>query len=110
MSQPNTIKIDNVEYVRKTDTPAGPPTPYRIVVADRGWVFVGATTQHPDWSLTIANARVIRVWGTDSKKPGLGYLALNGPTASTKLDPSGTVRVPAHAVVATFDTDSAKWV
>lgn len=109
MSSPTTIKIDNVEYIRKTDVPAGPPTSHRIVVADRGWVFVGSAVSEDDGSVTISNAKVVRYWGTDASKPGLGYLALNGPTSKTKLDPSGTVRIPAHALVATFDTDAAKW-
>lgn len=108
MSTPITITIDGTEYIRKTDAAAGPPTEHQIVVADRGWVFVGNVTKD-DAGISIANARCIRCWGTDNDKPGLGYLAANGPTSKTKLDPSGTVRVPLHAVVATFDTDAAKW-
>src|SRR3990172_8200141 len=105
MSTPTTITIDGTEYCRKADVPAGPPTAHRIVVADRGWVFVGATSTDADGALTISGAKVIRYWGTENDKPGLGYLAMNGPTSKTKRDPSGTVRVPAHAVVATFDTE-----
>lgn len=109
--QHNTMTINGVEYVRADSitTPAGPPTPYRIVVADRGWVFVGPTTEQEDGSLIITNAKCIRVWGTDETKPGLGYLAQNGPTDKTKLDASGVVRVPTHAVVLTMDTDGALW-
>lgn len=107
---PKTISIDGTDYIRVTDLPAGPQTEYRIVVADRGWVFVGAVVAEDDGSLAINEARCIRCWGTDSDKPGLGYLALNGPTTKTKLDPSGTVRVPAHAVVAMFDTEASKWL
>jgi len=106
---PKTISIDGTDYIRVSDLPAGPPPEYRIVVADRGWVFVGAATTEDDGGITIANAKCIRHWGTDSDKPGLGYLAQNGPTAKTKLDPSGTVRIPTHAVIATFDTEAAKW-
>jgi hypothetical protein len=111
MTTPLTITINQIEYIRKDSitTPAGPPTPHRIVVADRGWVFVGATEQHDDGSLTITNAKCIRVWGTDESKPGLGYLAQHGPTSKTKLDASGTVRVPTHAVVFTLDTDAPLW-
>lgn len=107
MSTPTTIKIDNQTYVRADK--AGDPTPHRIIVADRGWVFVGATTVGADGSLSISNAKCIRRWGTDDKRSGLGYLALNGPTEKTKLDCSGTVRIPAHSVVATLDTDAGKW-
>lgn len=106
MSTPNTITIDNQKYVRADQ--AGEPTPMQIVVADRGWVFVGNVTYNDD-GVTIANARCIRYWGTDAEKPGLGYLALNGPTAKTKLDSSGTVRVPKYAHVMSLDTEASKW-
>lgn len=41
-SVPNTIKIDNVEYVRK-DSVAPPSKPGKraVVVFDRGWIFAG---------------------------------------------------------------------
>ncbi len=94
MSKPNTISVE--------------PTEKQIIVADRGWVFVGDTT-HSDEGVRITDAKCIRVWGTDESKPGLGWLALNGPTSKTKLDPSGTVFVPKHALVAAFNTDGAKW-
>lgn len=110
MSTPKTISVDGVEYIRATDLPAGPPSEHRIIVADRGWVFVGPTVVEDDGSLTVSPARVIRHWGTDNDKPGLGWLALNGPTSKTKLDASGTVRVPRHALVASFDTDGALWL
>ncbi len=107
---PKTISIDGTDYVLATDPPAGPPSEYRIVVADRGWVFVGPTLDEDHGGVTISPARCIRYWGTDNDKPGLGYLALNGPTSKTKLDASGTVRVPAHAVVASFDTRASLWL
>lgn len=103
------IEINGEQYVKASDVPAGPPSEYRIVVADRGWVFVGPTTQHEDGSLSITNAQCIRIWGTDESKPGLGYLAANGPTSKTKLDASGTVRIPTHAVVLTLDTSADLW-
>jgi hypothetical protein len=109
VSTPKTISIDGTDYIRASDMPAGPPSEYRIVVADRGWVFVGPTVDEADGGVTISPARCIRVWGTDESKPGLGYLALNGPTDKTKLDPSGTVRIPQHAVVASFDARESAW-
>jgi phage tail sheath gpL-like len=107
MSTPNTISIDGTDYVRADSQPAVTGD-IQIVVADRGWVFVGAVT-NDEAGTTIANARCIRIWGTDNDKPGLGYIAMNGPTSKTKLDASGTVRIPLHALVATFDTDASKW-
>lgn len=64
------------------------PTGQHICVLDRGFVYVGEISWSGDW-LTIANARNIRVWGTNN---GLGELR-NGPTGETKLDACGTVMV-----------------
>lgn len=90
MPQPNTITIDNTRYIREDSVPANSPPlgPTRIVVADRGWVFVGACEDHADGTVTLRNASNIRIWGTTK---GLGELA-NGPLPSTKHDPYGTVR------------------
>lgn len=82
--------IDDQKYVRADSVAnsALPLGPLRIVVADRGWVFVGNCEGHDDGSVTIKNARNIRVWGTTR---GLGEL-VNGPLQGTKHDPYGTVR------------------
>lgn len=108
MSNPQTISIDDVLYVRADSVPAGDPPPVRIVVADRGWVFVGHVVED-DEGILISNAKCIRYWGTDEKNPGLGHLAANGPTSKTKLDPSGTVRIPRHAIMLTLDAKQEHW-
>ncbi len=69
--------------------------PQQIVVADRGWVYVGKSRRIGD-VLLIDGARCIRVWGTTC---GLGQLAEGGPTETTKLDPMGRVEVPMRAVI-----------
>ena len=73
----------------------------QIVVCQRGWVMYGYVGQYGD-ELVITQAKNIRVWGTTA---GLGELAKNGPTASTKLDDYGTVRVHVLAVVLRIDAD-----
>lgn len=85
-----TITIDGTEYVRKDSIPAAatPVGSKRIVVADRGWVFVGNCEDHDDGSVTITNCCNIRRWGTTA---GLGQL-VNGPLPDTKYDAYGTVR------------------
>jgi hypothetical protein len=98
---PNTIRIDDVEYAPVTNTE---PTEKRIVIAQRGWCFVGDYTEDGD-DVTLSNASVIRTWGTTK---GLGQLAADGPTSATKLDPCGTVRIHRLSIVATLDTD-ATW-
>lgn len=77
----------------------------QIVVLDRGWVFVGDVERGPD-DLVIRKASCIRRWGTAN---GLGELAEKGPRRETKLDPAGTVRAPAKALIFTLDTEAALW-
>jgi len=80
-------------------------TGFGIVVADRGWVYVGDIEHDGEWCV-ISNARNIRKWGTSR---GLGQIATNGPTEQTVMDDYGTVRVPAHAVITIIDSDQSKW-
>lgn len=64
-------------------------TDKRIVALEGRWVFIGdyhAATETAPAHLT--DAACVRVWGTTA---GLGELALNGPTNSTKLDPCGVL-------------------
>ena len=75
----------------------------QIIVADRGWVFVGDVFSDVNGDKLINDTKVVRVWGTTK---GLGELALTGPTSKTVLDEAGTVRVPSRSVVAIFD---CKW-
>jgi len=78
---------------------------FAIVVADRGFVYVGNIEHDGEWCI-VTGAKNIRYWGTTN---GLGELALCGPTDKTKLDDVGTVRIPARAVINIIDTDGAKW-
>ena len=81
------IKVDSID-----PQPIGEK---RIIVADRGWVFAGDCEDMPDGTVTIRNAQCIRIWGTTK---GLGELR-DGPLASTKLDPYGTVRTKAIVTI-----------
>ena len=80
-------------------------TGYAIVVVERGFVYVGATSVDEEFCV-ITDARNIRRWGTTA---GLGQLALNGPQTDTVLDVCGTVRVPIHALITLLDTEAGKW-
>ena len=77
----------------------------QIVVADRGFVYVGNITLTKEFC-TISKAQNIRYWGTER---GLGQLALEGPTPKTKLDPVGTVIIPMAGVKHLIQTDGKKW-
>lgn len=78
---------------------------WTIVVADRGFVWIGDTLRLGD-SVYMANAQNIRQWGTTK---GLGELAMEGPKAETELDPVPAVIVPMRAVIAFIPADRAKW-
>ncbi len=79
----------------------------KIVVLQRGWVAVGEYSQTAT-EATLTNAATIRVWGTTK---GLGELAADGPTSSTKLDKAGTIRFERLTTVLVIDVkDDAKWL
>ena len=103
MSKPEVIKIDEVEYVRR-DAMEGAKGDIKIVVLDRGFVYVGHVEVSADW-VTIQRAQNIRVWGTSK---GLGELR-NGPLASTKLDNVGTVKAPTRALISLIDVEQKAW-
>lgn len=103
MSKPESIKIDDVEYVR-ADVATKCEGDIKIVVADRGFVFIGRVKHEPDF-VVVTNAKNIRVWGTTK---GLGELVA-GPTSKTVLDAIGTVRIPNRAVIAIVDVEQSKW-
>jgi hypothetical protein len=67
----------------------------KIVVLDRGFVYVGKVADEGD-NIKISKARNIRRWGTTR---GLGELAIGGPTKDTTLDDVGTVLAPKRAVI-----------
>lgn len=88
--QASTLTLNGVEYVRKDSIAinSAPLGDLRIIIADRGWVFVGNCVGNDDGTVTITNAKNIRKWGTTK---GLGEL-VNGPLSGTVADPYGTVR------------------
>ena len=74
----------------------------QIVIAQRGWIFVGDVTRAEN-EVVIENAAVVRRWGTTR---GLGQIASEGPTPHTILDPCPTVRIHPLSVVAAMDCAS----
>ena len=100
LSAPDSIKIDDVEYVRKEMAPGD----IKIVVLDRGFIYVGNVVDESEF-IVIRNARNIRVWGTSK---GLGEL-VGGPLAKTVLDTVGTVRAPKRALISLIDVEQSKW-
>ena len=78
--------------------------PIKIIVADRGFVFIGRVTETED-KIIIDDALNIRKWGTTE---GVGQLR-NGPLAETVLDPSGTVTLQKRAFLFSIECDASKW-
>ena len=95
------VVIDGVEFesVQKSED-------IRIVVLQRGWIMVGRF-EREGTICKLRNASVIRSWGTTK---GLGELAKDGPTPSTKLDPcNGLVEFDWLTVVASISCEVEKW-
>jgi hypothetical protein len=103
MNNPKTLMIDKVQYVRADSLPVATGST-KIVVLDRGFVFVGKVHYEEDF-VVIRNAYNIRIWGTTK---GLGELA-QGPTNTTKLDKAGTITVPYKALIFTLEVEEAEW-
>ena len=81
----------------------------RIIVLQRGWVMVG-TYERDGFYGQLTNAAVIRRWGTTGDGRGLGWLAENGPTDETHLEPFKTpVEFHELTTVAQFVCDPEKW-
>lgn len=98
------------EPVATSSAPSGPGTysggsNIKIIVLQRGWVYVGKFSQD-GFACKLEEASSIRLWGTSR---GLGELALNGPTSSTKLDKAGIVRFHELTAVNVIDVEDSKW-
>lgn len=77
----------------------------KIVILQRGWVFIGRFEQTGS-QCKLTSAYNLRRWGTTK---GLGELAKGGPTDDTKLDKVNDVGFHELGVVATIDCDEDVW-
>jgi len=77
----------------------------RIVIAQRGFVYVGEYSRDGD-RVFIRRGFNVRRWGTTK---GLGELATRGPLAGTQLDDVPEVELHELSVVNTIRCDGAKW-
>lgn len=100
----NEISINGINYVPKGSTDI--ISDIKIVVLQRGWIVVGRF-ERDGTQCKLYNASVIRTWGTTY---GLGEIAKDGPTSSTKLDKCmGVVQFDYMTVVLTLDCEASKW-
>ena len=77
----------------------------KIAILQRGWVFVGKFEKNGS-ACKLTDAHNIRTWGTTR---GLGEIAENGPTDSTKLDKINDVSFHELGIVALIDCQDKKW-
>jgi hypothetical protein len=96
----DTLVVNGETYVKQQSD-----SPIKIAILQRGWVMVGNYSTDGD-TCYLSNASVIRIWGTTK---GLGEIAINGPTPSTKLDPVGTVQFHILTTVALVDCNKNAW-
>jgi hypothetical protein len=100
------LTVDGEVYVKESEIKDNSDNPVKIVILQRGWCLVGRFKRDGS-DCTLENASVIRSWGTTK---GLGEIAGEGPTSSTKLDPcNGLVQFDYLTVVATIVASEDKW-
>lgn len=98
------IVVDGVDYYAKK--PEENDGDIKIVILQRGWILVGRFERKGS-DCKLSDAYVIRNWGTTN---GLGEIAENGKTTSTKLDKCyGIVEFDYLTVVATIACNKEKW-
>ena len=109
--KPETIKIDEVECIRKDSLPKASEVKdgetyhgLNLIVLDRGFVYVGYVKTDKDWCY-IDQASNIRVWGTSK---GLSEL-IDGPTSSTKLDKAGSVKASIRSLIHLIACKESIW-
>lgn len=86
MTKPQTIKIDDVEYVRSDLMPAPITGNRAVVVVDRGWIFAGDVTRENG---RIKLSRALHVF----KWEGIGFAKMV-ETAEADLRPIADVDIP----------------
>lgn len=105
MSKPESIRIDEVEYVRKDSLNNTITGNIKIVILQRGWVMVGYFERNGN-DCKLSKASVIRKWGTTK---GLGEIA-KGPLKDTILDKCyGVVEFDYLTVVAMIAVEESSW-
>ena len=88
-----------------TEAPASNREGIKIVILQRGWVYIGRYHEEGDYGV-LTNAHCIRRWGTTE---GLGQLAKEGKQVDTKIESTGTVRFHRLSAVAMIDCNESVW-
>lgn len=94
MSKPETLKIDDVEYVRKDSVSVKPNGNRAVIVVDRGWIFAGDVTRENG---RIKLARAIHVLRWESI--GFDGMISNPRSNKVTLKPLADVDMPQDAEI-----------
>jgi len=92
MSQPNSIKVDEVEYVRKDSIQQNPNGNRCVVVVDRGWIFAGDVTRENG---RIKLSRALHVFKWES----VGFAGMLENTKKADLRKIADVDIPEDAEI-----------
>ena len=96
------ITMNGMEY-----QPLNKSDDIRIVILQRGWVFVGRYAQVNENECVLTDAKNYRY---QKSGQGFGYVAKYGPTPDCKLDPCELpVRFNPMTIIATLDCEGNKW-
>ena len=99
------IVIDGKTYVPKESLRQEFDGDIKIVVLQRGWVYIGKFERNGN-DCKLHNAYNIRIWGTTKGLPEL----VNGATKDTKLDKcEGVVEFDWLTVIHTITVDKKSW-
>jgi len=102
MSKQETITLNGKTYIEfdpnKKDIKPALDTDHIIVIAQRGWIFIGFKDKSIKDEIVLLSADVVRSW---SNGKGIGGLAED--KSGYILDPVGTIRLPNEAVIAVIE-------
>lgn len=89
--QPNTIKIDDITYIREDSISPKPSGTRCVVVVDRGWIFAGDVTRE-NGRLQISRAVHVFKWES------IGFAKMV-ETAKADLRPIADVDMPVESEI-----------
>jgi hypothetical protein len=99
------IDINGVKYVRLDSVDALLPKPvtnHIIVIAQRGWIFIGHRDMSYENGIKLLDAKIVRKW-TNGK--GIGALRFQANKDDYTLDDAGTVTIPPMGDIAIIDVE-----
>jgi hypothetical protein len=100
------LVIEGITYVPKESIKEEYKVDIKIVILQRGWVYIGRFEKDNNGLCKLHNSYNIRTWGTTKGLPEL----VHGPTTNTKLDKcEGIVEFDWLTVIHTITVNQEKW-